>query len=77
MTNSKTSYDQLDKDFAYILEMKQTFDDAVLELTNDSVPFGPIICVENIAMVLDMLAFNMSKLIEFTDLIEKENEQIN
>jgi hypothetical protein len=80
MSKSDESFEQLVKDYDYVLEMKQTYDEAVERFRDEEgIDFGPFICIENTAIALDLLSFNLGKLIELAQLIAKEenNDQIN
>jgi hypothetical protein len=77
----KDAFAQLNKDFNYLLEMRQSYANAVKKFEDDDdVEPAPYMAIENAMLGLDIVITNLSKLIYFAKALdekEPKNDRIN
>lgn len=79
--NVNEGFVQLGKDFNYLLEMKQSFAEALKKFDDkDEIEPIPYMAMENTMLALDMAITNLSKLLVIANEIEtgeQTNDRIN
>jgi hypothetical protein len=80
-SSAKQGFAQLSKDFSYLLEMKQSFAEALKRFDDkDEIEPVPYMAMENTMLALDIAITNLSKLLVIANEIESgesTNDRIN